>query len=540
MRLKLLSPFAIEGFDLYASRIIQYPRAYERAWDGAQAGAGPRLGKVPGVGEGLVQRCGFMHTTAMTSRVGSRYQSIETHSLPRSLHAIELVVREPADAVVGRIDRCAEGLASFSHRHLAPALERVRSVLRDAAQRESPRTLIRVFDHGVALFETDLRVARDLFGPDRSGAPVGVKPALDALQHLGIAYAERTIDRLSPDVLAQLFAWLRGQGELGSRFLHPLREGGESAAASSAMWVTRSLVFERADGMADKESRRDRELRAEIVAHWLKDVTDADEAAKRCTDNLKAMNTSWLNYFFGEESYRGDYPDDGWREPGGGEGSASEEGTESGEPGGGAGAGAFCPEWEAMLIAQYYYAAFDRLQSKISRILAVSVAGEGKRRVSAVKSKLDGAIRDANMLKVDFEENRKYYARRILSKVDAILDGWGFEGRLRPQIDKRIEDCAGRLDELHSRSIERSSVYTDLILLAIGITGVFEVLLFLSMYGRTMSADPELAIYDRTSAFNIADWIGGSSTDVVLFAGLVFSTGLILLYAYFRTSRSRV
>ena len=110
--------------------------------------------------------------------------------------------------------------------------------------------------------------------------------------------------------------------------------------------------------------------------------------------------------------------------------------------------------------------------------------------------------------------------------------------RLRPQVDQRIQDCTERLNDLQARALERSSIYTDLILLAIGITAIFEVLLFLSEYGRTMSADPNLAVYDRTSLVNVARWVGASSTDVVLFAGLLFSAGLIALYVYFRTNKS--
>jgi hypothetical protein len=193
-----------------------------------------------------------------------------------------------------------------------------------------------------------------------------------------------------------------------------------------------------------------------------------------------------------------------------------------------------------MIIAQYYYAAFDHLQSIISRILAISVAGDGTRKVSTVKALLDEAVRQAHMLKLEYEENRKYYAPRVGAEVDEILEGWGFEDGLRQRIDERLADCDQRLGEIHSRALERGSVYTDLILLAIGIVAIFQIPLSLADYGRAMTTDPNLYVYDQSSSWNVVGWLGASTTDALLIAGLVLSVGLTLLYAWFRTSKSRV
>lgn len=550
MRLKLLAPFALEGFRLHAARILEAPGAYERAWDDVAAAwrtdaSGPTRWQHDENGL-VVERVTFTHSTRFGAGGRSRYRTIHAHTLPRPLHAVELVVRPTAEQLIAWLTG-ARGLLERTEDAAPVALGEVEQSVAVAvgAMDRPPAALVRVHDHGVALFEMDLPVRADHLRAAWERDPAGgVGVQLDALQQLGIALTETVVERVADPVLAGFTDWLQRRVAFSTRFLRTpapraaadvdgaRSDDGAPAPATAGgptLWVTRSLILESADEVASTPGRRP-SLRHAVAGHWLKDVNDADGVAARCGTDPRASCTSWLNYFFGEAAYDEGYPADGW----------FGRAVDNHDPQPAVWAGPFSPEWDAMLIAQFYYAAFDRLQTSISQILAISVAGENRRSIATVKAELDGAIRDAHMLNLDFEESRKYYARRVAVKADEILDEWGFEQGVRRQVDRRIEDCSRRLDELHSQGIERSGVYTDLILMAIGVTGVFEALLALAMYGRTMSADPYLQVYDRTSPFNIAAWIGGSSTDVILLAGAFLSLGLVLVYVFVRLSRSKV
>ncbi len=525
MKLKLLAPFAVEGFVLQASRIMHAPDAYEQCWDDIADAVGDRCERVLSQRKDCrIEAVQFTHGARFSNRVGSRYREIDTHTLPRPMHMIELLTSWSEEQFRSHLAAARQACPQSC---VTAQLERIEQLLIDAIQQQPPRALVRVYDHGVALFDMDLPVAAEQLNTGQ-GDTVDVKDALDALQQLGIALAEILIEQVNEQLLEPLLRWLRQQRELAGQYLRDFQTAAGARAErhlqqSCTMWVTRWLIMHRDDTVLD--GPRGKAFRKAVVEHWLKDVAGQGRAVRECTDNPAAYSMQWLNYYFGEEACSESYP----AHP-----------ASLLTPANGTQARGSDAPYEAMLIAQYYYAAFDRLQSKISRILTISVAGEGREHVSTVKADLDRAVRDATMLKVEFEENDKYYSRTVRNAVNSILKNWGLTRRLRPQIDQRIEECIQRLNELHSRAVERSSVYTDLILIAIGITGVFEVLLFLSMYGRTMSADADLAVYDRTSVFNIANWIGASSTDVILFAGSVFSIGLVLLYVFFRMSRSRV
>jgi len=540
MRLKLLAPFVIRGLDLNAARILQNPGGYEEAWDAVRreiAEAAPRdlpgaagIARVPGIDAPAVKACRLTHASAFTQRVGSRYRTIDAHSLPRALHALELEVEPEAHHV-------AEWLRAHGEGPVGTA------ILESIGSAPPVRGLVRVHDHGIALLEVDLPVPPLLWeaagAPGRAPAPPPGAPsfeeAMDTLQQVGISFAEAFVDHLYPSVLEPFFRWIRGRTPLQGRYVRadrPAAVGGSEMTTSRALWVTRSLLFTAADPNAP-------EARDRIIRHWLKDVAD-DERARACRQREDAHSTRWLNYLFreGVTEGHGGYPAHGWAygPTARGWGTGPDAGGRSAE----AMARPFAPAWDAMVITQYYYAAFDHLQSTISRILAISVAGDGTRKVSTVKALLDEAVRQANMLKLEFEENRKYYAHRVGAEVDEILDGWGFEEGIRRQVDQRLADCDQRLGEIHSRAMERSSVYTDLILLAIGIVAIFQIPLALAEYGRAATTDPALYVYDQSSAWNVVGWLGASTTDALLIAGLVLSAGLTLLYAWFRTSKSRV
>jgi hypothetical protein len=545
MKLKLLAPIRTEGFDLRGARVLRDPNAYTDAWTAA-------ADDLPGVRDTVfaaaaprVEAVRFMHARTYITSGGSRYRTISTHSLPRPEHAIEIEFRTEADTantILG--DVCAaierEALESESPR-VRDAIEDIKTTMAGF----EPLVLVRVFDHGVALIEFDLPVP----GAVRAAADAGdtnvLAAKLDTLQQEGVRFAEQLGNDVHARVLAPLFAWIRDHDKLGGRFVRAdappagAYEGGDprddapgerraaTPADTRAMWVTRSLVFQDSDGLelfdatAQGDSQPGRARRA-ILAHWLRDVADDGESINKCATDRAAFSVRWLNYLFCEDRVGDPIPARGWHH-------SQRDGRA--EP--------FGQIWEAMLSAQYFYAAFDVLQSSISRILTLAIAGEGRRKITDVKLTLDGVIRDANVLTLEYVENRKLYAQTVHVYVEQILKGWDFEDALLAQVEKRIKDCENRLNELHNRSLEQSAIYTDIILLAIGITVIFEVLLYLAEYGRTMKADPTLAGYDR-GTMNLIQQVATSSTDAVLVTGLVFSAGLIALYIAFRIHRSRV
>lgn len=518
MILKLMAPFRIDGLRLNSPRVLQDPVGYAAAWDAVTHTLTPGIDVIPDLDAQRVGSLRCTHAGADREAAGSRYRSIDRHSLSRPLHLLELTVRLPASYLRSLLDSARCGSWLEAEPSLSETADQLVHAMTGSDTPQDRCALVRIYDHGIAQLELDLPVPATILEAATSQPPDPDQPGrlLETLQQLGIDLAEHLIDECHDHIVAPLASWLHRQEPLCTKYLSHDTSSEKANPQPRTLWVTRSLVFGTPPGQPGSDTARQA-----VARHWLKDVHDAHATVQRCLDDPSTASTSWLNYLFGESSYPSPYPPHGWHNVGGR-------------------ALPFTSAWDALLIAQYYYAAFDLLQSHIARILAIAVAGEGRHKVADIKNLLDRALRDANMLKLEFDENRKYYARQTGDRVTAILEAWNFDSGLRRQVDARLDDCSSRLEELHARSLEHSAIYTDLILLAIGVTAVFEVLLYLAEYGRTMASDADLAVYDRTSNWNIATWIGASSTDAVLLAGAVFSVGLVCLYAYFRISRSRV
>jgi len=234
-----------------------------------------------------------------------------------------------------------------------------------------------------------------------------------------------------------------------------------------------------------------------------------DEADRIDLSRPEACSMIWLNYVFREASYPGAYPTRGWRlgrEPGG---------VELAQP--------FFEGWDGMLIAQYYYAAFEELQVRISGVLArVLIDGDSDRRTAIPELNLDesrkqlnAVIRLAHLLDIEYEENRKYLARRVLAKVDRIFANWRFQTDVRTPLNRRLEAAKERITRLQERRRERAQVRTDMIFVFIGVAAFLTILMDAEQY------------YLKTGDAPIKLIVGGA---------LVFFS-ILPLFLYIRTSQ---
>ena len=515
MKLKLLAPFLSPGFSLRSALVAHEPTEYEAAWVSVEElykKAPPKFGAL--AEEPLQVR--FEHTGNKEERKHSRYRTIASHSLARPLPVIELQVPAKGDAIVNMLRE------SFSDQDCQfPPLKRLIDWIAHTLADGKRIALVRVYDHRVSTLQLDLDP-----GPFTSTVDTDDLPqVLDALQSGAILFAEKLVDLCYDEILVPMFDWLRNGTEIGRRFIDNEPSAKELAAFLEDMarqrcrtlWVTRALILEEKDKLAPNSDHA-RNFRQTLIGHWLKDVPEEDRKAARAeeqADNESMELTRWLNHLFAEKSYPAEYPERGW--------SLGRDGSSR----------AFSPTWDAMEIAQYYYSAFDLVQTSVSHILAVSLSRTGERKVNEMQALLELAIRDVQMLKVEYYENQKYYSRQVEKKLIAILKYWGFEKLLAKQTEQRVAACIERLTELNARAAERAAILTDLVLLAIGATSVFGVGLALAQYGRAQTLDPALVPYEGAS-FNVVQWIAERSTDAILLASLGMSLALIVIYAIFR------
>jgi hypothetical protein len=358
---------------------------------------------------------------------------------------------------------------------------------------------LRLYDHGILIVEVLVDVADWI-----AARPGTLARRLDELQEVAVALgaeiARASVARYVDPVLERLRAEDRRSEFVGAR----TRDDRVGAGFGEALWVTRSLV------LAPQASGT-----PAVVRHWLKDVGQAPGEGQAPVERLLSGEIDhvarWLNYVFLDGA-----PDGAAMTPG----------------------ARFCDSWEAMRHAQFYYSALDVIDSRLSRILADSAASTARWQLERLREELVGLSQRAELVIMERQSLSKYLKRSVRAEMDAILGFWDYAELVEAPVRFKIGICDRRLADLAARRTARSSLFTDLILLGIGVTSVLGTALALTEFGRTMASDPGLARYDL-GRDQVTAWFASQPADAVLAVSGVVSATLVVLYLIFRRDHGR-
>jgi hypothetical protein len=359
----------------------------------------------------------------------------------------------------------------------------------------------RLYDHGIMLLEMLADVEPWLSGTDT--ARIGKH--LDDLQARAVALGEQTARDVHRRYLVPVLTALR-RADHDERILLPATSADDPATAEfgEVLWVTRSLIVNPED-----------ELRERAVRHWIKDVAIADDSvppAERLLDPSSPTNhcVRWLNYCFVDRD-----GNSGRMEPG--------------DP--------FNDPWESLRYAQVYYGTLDRIDARLSKILADSAAAGSRWQLDQLNDRLLGQSRRAELIIMAQRDLRKYLKRSVRNEMEAILAFWDTEEVLEGPVQFKIEVCGRRLGELAARRAARSALFTDLILLGIAVTSILGTAVAVTEFGREISTDPDSAVYDLGGS-SIVEWVASQPADAILIASAVASVVLVVLYLFFRRDKN--
>ncbi|GAA4445710.1 hypothetical protein [Phytohabitans houttuyneae] len=356
----------------------------------------------------------------------------------------------------------------------------------------------RLYDHGLMLLELLVDVAPSFTAP---GPDLAAR--LDDLQaravELGERAARETVRRYLDPVLEEL-----RRADRDGRIIAPPTppEDPVTAEFGEALWVTRSLVVVPSEPGADG-----------VVRHWLKDVVipaDDRAPADRLLDGDGEHCVRWLNYLFMDTAGAGG-------------------GMRRGDP--------FRDQWDALRYAQVYYGVLDRIDTRLSKILADSAAADSRWELEQLRGHLMGLSQRAELIIMERRDLAKYLKRSVRTEMDAILAFWDYETLLEEPVRFKIETCDRRLAELAARRTARSAMFTDLILLGIGVTSILGTALALTEFGRSIANDPDSSVYDLGRS-SIVEWVAAQPADAILIGSGVTSVLMVVLYLFFRRDKS--
>lgn len=345
-----------------------------------------------------------------------------------------------------------------------------------------------IFDHGIMMVSCELQISS--LDADLSTIP----KSLDTWQDLGVELCGKLSSEIHASIVVPLIEALRGN-DRGARILAPERPPGTEAGLGHPLWVTRSLFVERSHEHAFA-----------IITHWLKDVKDEESLLAR-TERLLSPGgddhvMKWLNYLFVTDEIRTDFDD----------------------------------ALGALQFAQYFYSALDCLDHRLAQVLAQAVSPDPGVPLAVLRDELQECSRRAQFVFMQMSDVAKYLTRAVKTEYTEILDFWEFEDVVVEAVRHKIAVCERRLDELTGQRTARATFFTDMILLAIGVTSILSTVLAFTDFGRSMATDPGMASYD-TDRHRVVGWVSAQPVDTLLMCSGAISAVLILLYVHFRRSQ---
>ncbi|MEV0806336.1 hypothetical protein [Micromonospora sp. NPDC050200] len=367
----------------------------------------------------------------------------------------------------------------------------------DTLHRGVTEISFRLFDHGLMLLE----ILTDV-GPLAEHTD-GLETHLDGIQARAVAMGEQVAREAVRRYVDPVLDLLR-RADREERLVVAATPAGDPVTVEfgEALWVTRSLVVDPSEPGAER-----------AVRHWVKDVVtpgdDGDPADRLLNADLHHL-VRWLNYVFVDRTGAG-----GRMLPG--------------DP--------FRDQWDALRYAQVFYGVLDRIDSRLSKILADSAAAGSRWELERLKGHLMSLSQRAELIIMERWELSKYLKRAVRAEMDAILEFWDYESLLEQPVRFKIGICERQLAELAARRTARSAMFTDLILLGIAVTSILGTALTVTEFGRSIANDPEMAAYDLGRS-SIVEWIAAQPADAIVVSSGVVSVLLVILYLFFRRDKS--
>lgn len=294
------------------------------------------------------------------------------------------------------------------------------------------------------------------------------------LENLAQKTTRETIERIYPS----LFDSLR---QISNKSVNGHVSFDESAVKEAEiLWISRAILIN-SELLSDPETET-------LVTKWLEHTFRPEDAQDILAGQLSCSLT-WLNYVVVAPNELGD------------------------------------ERIESMILAQYYYAGQEHCNKLLKQAIDTAYRNEKK---NDAQQKLGKSRVISRLHQVDYHEHLKYLTRTKRRYLEDILSCWNYE-QLSENGQRMIEICSSKIQETENIKRERSSLLTDLLLVALSFFTVFELSLYLTEFSREMMSRPALDFNDDKRSFML-ELIADIDVDVMFGSGFFLTLLLVFVY----------
>ena len=366
-----------------------------------------------------------------------------------------------------------------------------------------PSAILRIYDNTVGSLQMDFGLAPMKMPPEAQQDAY-----LSLLRKTVQLFGAELLRNLYPNHLFPLLSAIAGDRPENKGFVQTIgrynthRDLNDHINPENAfkppLWTSYTLIF--TEGL-DSDSRN------AMIQCWLSQISDPDEVKKVQSDPFHSL-MSWGSNIIREGLV-----------------SKSRKGLVHS-------AASFEQAWEAMVISQYFYTAVYCLNETLNIILSHAYKGYRGTRIKDLYDSLNAAISTTKMLMIAYQDMQQYLVRVKFVVIVKIMEKWEFK-TLVDNLEKKIDLGNRRLTEIHKKARDRSSLYTDFLLLGIAAIAIVDLFLSLAEYSRTLTSDAMVGFRDD-SPLKVVQVIATLPTDLVVLFGLVIVFLISFFYLHFR------
>jgi len=261
-----------------------------------------------------------------------------------------------------------------------------------------------------------------------------------------------------------------------------------SMSQTNICWISRAVIL-------DKASLKNKDMQS-FITEWLENTARPEDAEALITGNIN-FSMTWLNYLIIE-------PTEVQRRT----------------------------LFSALRTSQFFYAAQEYLNDNAYRALTNSAL---EKNVRIVERRLTTARRDMQMLHIMYDTKKTFMTRKKRQLVNDLMEIWDFD-ILKANGERMVAASNTKIAEITNKRSERSSFFTDLILVGLALVTVIEVSMYLTEYSREVMSRPTLAYQDDETSW-ILTAIAAIDTDQMLIGGAFVILILVCFYVYWKIRR---
>ncbi|MEM7621035.1 MAG: hypothetical protein AAF228_11345 [Pseudomonadota bacterium] len=372
----------------------------------------------------------------------------------------------------------------------------------------SEQNAIRLYYSNIAILQFDIRVEPDVF--ESALSQEGHEATLNALEWFGIELFQilaKEIENALSVILSKhtpkdlknvvTIAKEIPQGwaplmQNGSAKNVKSKDHGSYALHGPVLWVTRSLFFENTQEMQ-------RDIAQDLLTSWLTPVSQTDWSEAILNTGYSMQ---WLRYGFDEKAMSKVHSN-------------------------------FDDAWESMLFSQFFWAAMETVEHEMFAALG-RLKLESANGVSLKKSYQDLlSVRDtAELTLAHYEHLKRYLTRTRVQLVEQIMEGWGFKSLVK-NLRETIKLCNQRHQMLLQRASAQNSLFTDILLFFIGTVAIIELMITMSITGRTLSSDAALGLRNE-GELDVLGLLSTLPMDRLLLSSVIIIGIIVYFYVRYR------